>query len=133
MLTHLKNGYFHFFLLIFTPNVKQILVSMMAITMEQAADSFFVKNQQQAHNVASTLVKFTKLAAKYAIHEQHKNELFVHFCRQSIEQRVLQLLNDSQLKSFPMKFILLGIIFLSAISTISVENIHHTIETLFTH
>ncbi|MFT5716081.1 MAG: Zn-dependent protease with chaperone function, partial [Oleiphilaceae bacterium] len=48
----------------FSPNVKKVLKSMMAITMEQAADSFFVKTQQQAHNVASTLVRFTKLAAK---------------------------------------------------------------------
>ncbi|PKI17570.1 M56 family metallopeptidase [Colwellia sp. 12G3] len=117
----------------FSPNVKKVLKSMMAITMEQAADSFFVKTQQQAHNVASTLVRFTKLAAKYSIHEQFKSELLVHFCRQSIEQRVLELLNDTQLKPFPMKVVLLTIILLAVISMTSVDSLHHAIETLFDH
>ena len=117
----------------FLPNVKKVLKSMMAITMEQAADSFFVKTQQQAHNVASTLVRFTKLAAKHSIHEQSKSELLVHFCRQSIDQRVLELLNDNQLKPFPMKLVLLTIILLATISMTSLDSLHHAIETLFDH
>ncbi|MFT5759482.1 MAG: hypothetical protein ACI9LM_004249 [Alteromonadaceae bacterium] len=129
----LKKWLFSFFAAYFTPNVKQIQVAMMAITMEQAADSFFVKSQRQAHKVASTLVKFTKLAAKYSLDEKYKNELLVHFCRQSIEQRVLQLLTDNQLKPFPIKIVLFGIILLAVISTTSVDSLHHGIETLFNH
>ncbi|TMM42422.1 M56 family metallopeptidase [Colwellia ponticola] len=129
----LKKWLFSFFSAYFTPNINKMLKSLMAISMEQAADSFFVKNQQQAQNVASTLVRFTKLAAKYSVHKQYKNELLVHFCRQSIEQRVLQLLSNTQFKPFPMKVILLGIILLSVISTTSVDSLHHAIETLFNH
>ncbi len=129
----LKKWLFSFFCAYFISNVKQVLVSVMTITMEQAADSFFVKRKQQAHDVASTLVKFTKLAVKDSIHEQDKNELLVHFCRQSIEQRVLQLLNDTQLKLFPIKKILLGITLLAVISTTSVDSLHHAIEMSFNH
>lgn len=129
----LKKWIFSFFAAHFTPTVNKLLKSMMAISMEQAADAFFVKNQQQAHNVASTLVRFTKLAAKYSIHKQYKSELLVHFCRQSIEQRVLQLLSDTQFKPFPMKVVFLGVILLAVISTTSVDSLHHAIETLFNH
>ncbi len=129
----LKKWIFSFFAAYFTPNINKMLKSMMAISMEQAADSFFVKSQQQAHNVASTLVRFTKLAAKYSISKQYKSELLVHFCRQSIEQRVLQLLSDTQFKPFPMKVVFLGVILLAVISTTSVDSIHHAIETLFNH
>ena len=129
----LKKWIFSFFAAYFTPNINKMLKSMMAISMEQAADSFFVKSQQQAHNVASTLVRFTKLAAKYSISKQYKSELLVHFCRQSIEQRVLQLLSDTQFKPFPMKVVFLGVILLAVISTTSVDSLHHAIETLFNH
>jgi Zn-dependent protease with chaperone function len=129
----IKKWMFSFFSAYFTSNVKQILKSMMAISMEQAADSFFVKNQKQAHDVASTLVRFTKLAAKYSIHEQYQSELLVHFGAQSIEQRILQLLSVTPLKPFPVKVVLLGIMLLVAISTTSVDSLHHAIETLFHH
>jgi len=129
----IKKWIFSFFTAYFTPTVNKILKSMMAIAIEQAADSFFVKSQQQANDVASTLVRFTKLAAQYSIHEQYKSELLVHFCRQSIEQRVLHLLSDNQFKPFPMKVVLLAIIILSIMSTTSVDSLHHVIETLFNH
>ena len=129
----LKKWLFSFFCAYFTPNVKKILKSMMAISMEQAADSTFVKSPQQAYNAASTIVKFTKLAAKHSIDEPYKSELLVHFCRQSIEQRVLQLLSDAQFKPFPMKVVLFGITLLAVISTTSVDSLHHAIETLFNH
>jgi Zn-dependent protease with chaperone function len=129
----LKKWMFSFLSSYFAPYVKAKLKSMMAINMEQAADSFFVKNQQQAQNAASTLVRFTKLAAKYTIHNQYESELLVNFCGQSIEQRVLQLLNDTQLKHFPMNTALLGLILLAVVSTTSIDSLHHGIEMLFQH
>ena len=129
----LKKWLFSFLSAYFASNVKHLLLSMMSLSMEQDADSFFVKNQQQSHNVASTLIKFTKLAANYSIHPQYKSELFVHFCRHSIEQRVLHLLNDKQLKVFPKGGVLIVILLLALISTTSVDSLHHVIETLFTH
>lgn len=128
-----KKWLFSCFTAYFMPNIKQFLSSMMAISMEQAADTFFVKNQKQAQNVASTLVKFTKLASKYSIHTQYKNELFVHFCRYAIEKRVLHLLNDTHLKSFPIGITLFCIVILTFISTTSVDSIHHAIEALLNH
>ena len=106
---------------------------MMSLSMEQAADSFYVENQQQSHNVASTLVKFTKLAASHSIHSQYNSELFVHFCRHSIEQRVLHLLNDKQFRPFPLGGVVIATFLLALISTTSVDSLHHVIETLFTH
>ena len=129
----LKKWLFLFFTAFFAKNVKQVLISMMSLSMEQAADSFYVKNQQQSTNVASTLVKFTKLASNYVIHPEYKNELFVHFCRHSIEQRVLHLLNDKQFRPFPMGGVVIAMLLLALISTSSVDSLHHVIETLFTH
>jgi len=134
----LKKWLFSFFSAYFTPNVRKSLSAMMSLSMEQAADTFFVKNQQQSclqqsYKVASTLIKFTKLAANYSIHPQYKNELFVHFCRHSLEQRVMHLLNDNQLKPFPIKAVLIAILLLALVSTTSVDSLHHIIETLFTH
>lgn len=129
----LKKWGFSFFSAYFTPNVNQVLVSMMAITMEQAADTFLVKNPKQAQNVASTIVKFTKLASGNSIHKHYSNELFVHFCRNSIEKRVLHLLSDTKLKPFPMSMILFCGVILTLISTTSVDSIHHAIETLLNH
>tara|TARA_R110001583_G_scaffold183371_1_gene341970 strand:+ start:71 stop:1039 length:969 start_codon:yes stop_codon:yes gene_type:complete len=129
----LKKWMFSFLSSYFAPNVKAKLKSMMAINMEQAADSFFVKNQQQAHNAASTLVKFTKLAAKYTIHNQNESELLVNFCSQSIEQRVVQLLSDTQLKPFPVGMSLFGLILLAVVLTTSVDSLHHAVEMLFNH
>lgn len=74
----LKKWMFLFFSAYFTKRVKQVLVSMMSITMEQTADTFHVKNQKQAQNVASTIVKFTKLVSDYSIHNHYSNELLVH-------------------------------------------------------
>ena len=105
----------------------------MSLSMEQAADSFFVKGKKQSHTVASTLVKFTKLVGNYSIQSRYKCELFVHFCRDSLEQRILHLLSDKQYKAFPIKHVLLGMFFLALISTTSVDGIHHAIEVLFTH
>ena len=129
----LKKWLFSFLSAYFANNVKHLLLSMMSLSMEQDADSFFVKNQQQSHDVASTLIKFTKLATSYSIHPHYKSELFVHFCRHSIEQRVLHLLNDKQLKVFPKGGVLIVILLLALISTTSVDSLHHVIETLFTH
>ena len=129
----LKKWLFLFFTAFFTKNVKQVLRSMMSLSMEQAADSFYAENQQQSHNVASTLVKFTKLAASYSIHPQYNSELFVHFCRHSIEQRVLHLLSDKQFRPFPTGGVVIAIPLLVLISTTSVDSLHHVIETLFTH
>lgn len=129
----LKKWLFSFFSAYFANNVKQLLISMMSLSMEQAADSFYVENQQQSHNVASTLVKFTKLAASYSIHPQYNSELFVHFCRHSIEQRVLHLLSDKQFRPFPTGGVVIAILLLALISTTSVDSLHHVIETLFTH
>ncbi|PCH97644.1 MAG: hypothetical protein COB83_01590 [Gammaproteobacteria bacterium] len=134
----LKKLMFSFFSAYFIPNVKQVLVLMMAITMEQAADSFLVKSQQQANNVANTLLKFTKLATNYAIHslsknESHKNELLVHFLSQSLEQRVMHLLNNKQFKSFPLKIVLVTILLLALVSITLVDTLHHVIEILLIH
>jgi len=129
----LKKWFFSFLSAYFTNDVKSLLSSMMSLSMEQDADSFFVKNQQQSQNVATTLIKFTKLAAKYSIHPQYKSELFVHFCRHSIEQRVLHLLNDKKFKPFPKGTALIVIFLLVLISITSVDSLHHAIETLFTH
>ena len=129
----LKKWLFSFLSAYFTNNVKSLLISMMSLSMEQDADSFFVKNQQQSQNVATTLIKFTKLAANYSIHPQYKSELFVHFCRHSIEQRVLHLLNDKKFKPFPKRGVSIVILLLVLVSTTSVDSLHHAIETLFTH
>jgi len=129
----LKKWLFSFFAAYFVRNIRQLLLSMMSLSMEQDADSFFVKNQQQSHKVASTLVKFTKLAMNYSIHPQFNSEVFVHFCRHSIELRVLHLLNDKQFKSFPIAGVLIALLLLILISTTSVDSLHHVVETLFTH
>ena len=129
----MKKWFFSFFSAYFATNIKHLLLSMMSLSMEQDADSFFVKNQQQSNNVASTLIKFTKLAANYSIHPQYNSEVFVHFCRHSIEQRVLHLLYDKQFKTFPKGGVLIVILLLVLISTTSVDSLHHVIETLFTH
>ena len=129
----LKKWLFSFFSAYFTHHVKRLLISMMSLSMEQDADSFFIKNQQQSHNVASTLLKFTKLAANYSIEPQYKSDLLVHFCRHSLEQRVLHLLNDKQSKPFPKGGVLITMLLLVLISTTSVDGLHHVIETLFTH
>jgi len=129
----MKKWLFSFFSAYFINNIKRSFISMMSLSMEQDADSFFVENQQQSHNIASTLIKFTRLAANYAIHPQSKNELFVHFYRDSLEKRVLHLLHDKQFKPFPIGGVLIALLLLTIISTTSVDSLHHVIETLFTH
>jgi len=129
----LKKWLFSFFSAYFINNIKYSFISMMSLSMEQDADSFFVKNQQQSHNVASTLIKFTRLVANYSNHPQFKSELFVHFCRNSLEKRVLHLLNEKQFKPFPKGWVLTTLLLLILISTTSVDRLHHVIETLFTH
>ncbi|WP_057831472.1 M56 family metallopeptidase [Colwellia sp. TT2012] len=131
----LKKWFFSFFSAYFTAHVRKLLSAMMSLSMEQDADSFFInkQQQQQSYKVASTLIRFTKLAANYSIHPQYKNELFVHFCRDSLEQRVMHLLNDNQLKPFPLSVVLIAILLLALVSTMSVDSLHHVIETLFTH
>ncbi len=129
----LKKWLFSFFSAYFVSHVRRELLSMMSLSMEQDADSFFVKNQPQSNNVARTLINFTKLAANNSIYPQQKNELFIHFCRHSLEQRVLHLLNDQQFKAFPKASVLLAVLLLALVSTTSVDGLHHVIETLFTH
>ncbi len=129
----LKKWFFLFFSAYFASNVKKRLISMMSLSMELAADSFNINNQQRSHNVASTLVKFSKLAVNNATQPQYKHELFVHFCPHSIEQRVLHLLNDKQFKPFPLGSVVIATLLLALISTTSVDNLHHVIEMFFTH
>jgi len=129
----MKKWLFSFFSAYFINNIKRSFISMMSLSMEQDADSFFVENQQQSHDIASTLIKFTRLASNYSIHPQFKSELIVHFCRNSLEKRVLHLLNDKQLKPFPKEGVLIVLLLLTMISTTSVDSLHHVIETLFTH
>ncbi|MBL4942520.1 MAG: M56 family metallopeptidase [Colwellia sp.] len=139
----LKKWLFSFLAVYFFTYIKQLLISKMSLSMEHDADAFLVENQKksrqhQLYKVAGTLVKFTKLAANYAMHprcknESHNNELFVHFCRQSLEQRVMHLLSDKQFKVFPKKIVLVTTFILTLVSITSVDSIHHTIEILFSH
>ena len=129
----LKKWLFSFFAAYYVNNIRHFLISMMSLSMEQDADSFCVKNQQSPQNVATTLIKFTKLAAKYTTKAQYKNELFVHFSLYSVEQRTMHLLNLKQFKTFPIGTVLVTILLLALISATSVDGLHHVIETLFTH
>jgi hypothetical protein len=92
-----------------------------------------IKKQRPPHKVATTLIKYTKLAANYASNAQYKRELFVYFSLHAIEQRTMHLLNLKQFKLFPIWTVLVTILLIALISATSVDGLHHVIETFFTH
>ena len=122
---------FSFFSAFFIKPISVQLKLHMTLAMEQAADDAVIKSGFSKIFVASTLVKIAKLNAQS--HLLKHNELAVNFGADVLEQRIFFLLDKLKLAPLHKGITVILILLLVAISTTSIDGIHHFMETLFSH
>lgn len=127
----LKKWLFSIFAAFFVPPLSNRLKLHMTLAMEQSADNTVSKGDMPPTFVAATLLKVARLnaQAKPVVNPA----LVASFGADVLEQRVYFLLGHLQLKPINK---LLSMVFFVVILTIclsSIDNVHHIMETVFSH
>lgn len=115
----------------FISPIKQRLKLHMTLAMEQAADNTVIKSGISTLFVASTLVKVAKFNAQNDM--LNNNDLVANFGADVLEQRIYFLLGKLTLTPLNKSLTSFLVLILIAISTSSIDGIHHFMETLFSH
>lgn len=126
-----KKWLFSLLVTFFIPVIANRLKLHMVLAMEQAADEAVIEYNHQPIDIASTLIKAARLNASN--HNMLDQDLVANFGAEVLEQRVYFLLGQLQLKPLS-PFLSLGL-FASVIClcALSLDSIHHIIETIFSH
>jgi len=127
----LKKWLFSLLVTFFIPAIANRLKLHMVLAMEQAADEAVIKNNHLPTDIASTLVKVARLNASQQ--SQWDQDLVANFGAEVLEQRVYFLLGQLELK--PLNPILsLGLfVCVICLCALSLDSIHHMIESIFSH
>lgn len=117
----------------FIPVISKRLTLQMTLAMEQGADEAVLSEQYPATLVASTLVKMARLNQKSGGIAITSKELVTNFAADVLSQRVYFLLGKLTMK--PANKLLTTLCFTFAIfgCFLSIDGIHHLMETLFNH
>lgn len=116
----------------FPVRIEQILNESYSVALEQSADHEALQGCRDASLVSATIVKVARLqCATGAV--QPLPVAGVSFNTHPLELRVRYLLNDDKGGAFPLFVVLLSSFSIAAISTVSVDFIHHSFELLFSH
>ncbi len=127
----LKKWLFSILALFFVPTIAKRLKLHMTLAMEQDADNAVINNEFEPTIVASTLVKVARLNAQQS--PLAHSELVANFGADVLEQRVHFLLGQLNLK--PTNPWLTAVFVLSTliVCIVSIDSLHHFIETIFNH
>ena len=103
----------------------------MTLAMEQSADNAVLKDNMPSTFVAATLVKVAKLNASTA--PLVNNEIVASFGADVLEQRVYFLLGHLDVKPVNPMLTLVFFIVVLLLGLMSIDGVHHVIETVFSH
>lgn len=127
----IKKWIFSILAMFFVPSLCTRLKRHMTLAMEQEADNAVINEQIDPTIVASTLVKVARLSAAQA--PILNNELVSNFGADLLEQRVYFLLGQLNLKPTNKLLTSLFITLTLILSIVSIDTLHHFIETIFKH
>jgi len=126
-----KKWLFSILTMFFMPMLATKLRLHMTLAMEQDADNAVISAQIDPTIVASTLVKVARLnAAQTPLFD---NELVANFGADVLEQRVYFLLGQLNLKPTNKLLTSLFIVLTLILCIVSIDTLHHFIETIFKH
>lgn len=115
----------------FIKPVRERLKLHMNLAMENEADNAVINSGVSKLFVASTLVKIAKLNAQNNVLKH--NDLVANFGADVLEQRIYFLLGKLKLTPVHKGITTILVFLLVAISTTSIDGIHHFMESLFKH
>lgn len=133
----LKKWVFGILVQCFPKMIRNKLLKLMHLTLEQMADERVLTHNHSATEVAQTLLKATRIANSWR--EKCKNilsstpELVLSFGIEAVEQRVRYLIEEKHYKPFPFWWMVVVAILIVILSTSAVDSLHHLIENLFIH
>lgn len=111
--------------------VRERLKLHMTLAMEKEADDAVIHSGISKLFVASTLVKIAKFNAQH--HLLKHSDLVANFGADVLEQRIYFLLDKLTLRPVNKGTTIILVLLLAAISTTSIDGIHHFMESLFSH
>lgn len=104
----------------------------MALAYEQIADEAVQKSIDDVALVSRTIIKVTRLQGA-VISGHQEPAVNCSFSGNALELRILYLLDEDKGNSFPYFFVCFSALTLAAVSTLSVDYLHHFFEQLFSH
>ena len=129
----LKKWLFSILASFFVPQIATRLKLHMTLAMEQAADRAVIDNDTPATFVASTLVKVARLNQDGTEVCLRNNEFVTNFGADVLEQRVYFLLGQLDLEPANKLMTLTFTLLTLAACLMSIDGIHHLMETVFNH
>lgn len=127
----LKKWIFSIFTAFFISSIATRLKLHMTLAMEQAADNAVVNDDVTSTFVAMTLIKVARLNALYS--PVKDNELVANFGADVLEQRIYFLLGTLTLKPVNKSMTVTLIILILTACLLSIDGVHHLVETVFSH
>jgi len=129
----LKKWVFSIFSAFFLPFIANRLKLHMTLAMEQAADLKVLNDGTSPTLVASTLVKIAKLNASNKQSAVLNSDLVANFGVEVLEQRVYFLLGQLELTPANRLLTFLFLAVTVVMSMLSIDGVHHLMETVFNH
>ena len=117
----------------YVPAIGARLKLHMTLAMEQEADRAVINAETPATFVASTLVKVARLNQTSLAQPLVNSELVSHFGTDVLEQRVYFLLDQLNLKPVNKIITMLFVVLTLSLSFLSIDGVHHLMETVFNH
>tara|TARA_Y100001001_G_scaffold162321_1_gene188581 strand:+ start:308 stop:1252 length:945 start_codon:yes stop_codon:yes gene_type:complete len=128
----LKKLIFSFLSSFFLLRVAQPMRQAMSLCMEQCADECAVSGGTDRADVAMTLLKVTKLMRAYGARGDTAS-LTCAFGDSEVKARVTYLILPQPARSIPLVLMMALLSAIALLCLLSVDTVHHVIETLFTH
>lgn len=128
----LKKYVFSLLASFFPSRIERTLNEFYSVAIEQSADHQALVGCGDATTVSTTIVKVARLQSCRVVGRQLPLGA-VGFSAHPLELRVRYLLNDDKGNAFPFLVVFLSSFSIAAISTISVDFLHHSFELLFSH
>tara|TARA_R110002124_G_scaffold233728_1_gene399074 strand:+ start:3431 stop:4375 length:945 start_codon:yes stop_codon:yes gene_type:complete len=128
----LKKLVFSFLSSFFPSRVAQPMRQAMSLCMEQCADECAVSQGTNRADLAMTLLKVTKLMRAYGATGDMAS-LKCAFGDSEVKARVAYLMLPQPARSVPLVLMMALLSVIALLCLLSVDSVHHVIETLFTH
>jgi len=129
----LKKWLFSIAAAFYVPAISARLKLHMTLAMEQEADRAVINEETPATFVASTLVKVARLNQASITKPLVNNDLVSNFGADVLEQRVYFLLDQLNLKPVNKITTTLFVLLTLCLSFLSIDGVHHFMETVFNH
>jgi len=129
-----KKFLFQFLIANFPKAIRTELASNMSLVIEQCADDLVLSKINNRSLIASTLLKVNRLIQENKFCNLNNNGALCHYGLEQVELRILNLLNQTQVKSVYPYLTVLGVVTLSALLFgVSADLFHHLIEFTLSH